>query len=764
MVSSDTLVAGERLADDYEVLRVLGTGGFANTYLARDLALNREVAIKEYFPREIALREAPTTVRVKGAKFEKSFEWGLERFVQEAKMLAKFRHTNIVRVFRIFDANETAYIVLDYVRGSDLEAWLRQLGRIPSQRELDELVGPLLDALELVHGAGILHRDIKPSNICIREETGDPVLLDFGASKYSLGELTGTTAAIVSRGYSPYEAYASESKSQGAWTDIYGFGATLYRAITQAPPLEATERLLDDSMPRLATLKPDGYRASFLEAIDWALAVQPAKRPQNVSQWRTRLNTGSDVTARGWDSTTILIPGSPGATTAPDTRSKKAPPPIREQQAKPKSESSGRTVLYLVGAAVTLLAVPTGAIMSGWVDAKYLPPALARLAHRPLAEAEPATSATGFETPSTNQATPKPATAADLGADLAEHRKTEPRSEKVAALVGAPPSVLAPVYSNTTLGAAAAPGRLTAAAVSPDGSTVIAGMLDGGIRRWTLNTGGEISVPNPSGATVVAVDFSNGKEEFVVAFSDGSIVSYSSSTGELKPIRGGGISRGFTRALVHSAFADEIIAVTTSAEKSEVLRWKQSSEGAVVTHPIGNHMIRAAAIARRADLVVVVRGDERVRALRPSDGAVLDLTDWIEPAPDWSSALALSSNAQLLARGGNYSSVEILDVDVRRRRHEFNLGDQAVTRWLTFSNDGARLAIAYEVASDGLMTSRLRVVSATSGAEIFDVALPAAVAAWSAFLPESGAKYWLALAVNGNVRICDATVSCDVTK
>src|SRR5262245_44007843 len=196
-----------------------------------DHNLKREVAIKEFFPRDIAYREDHTTVSIKNNKFEDSFNWGLERFVQEARLLAKFRHPNIVRVFRTFEANHTSYIVLDFVHGPTLESWLRQLKRRPSQQELDELVAPLTDALALLHEAGVLHRDIKPANICIREETGDPVLLDFGASKYSLSEMTGTTAAIVSRGYSPYEAYAAESKQQGPWTDIYALGDTVYRAL-----------------------------------------------------------------------------------------------------------------------------------------------------------------------------------------------------------------------------------------------------------------------------------------------------------------------------------------------------------------------------------------------------------------------------------------------------------------------------------------------------------------------------------------------------
>jgi hypothetical protein len=296
----DTLSPGSTLVGDYEIIRVLGSGGFGNTYLAMDRNLNREVAIKEFFPRDIAFREDQTTVSIKSPKFEDNFNWGLERFVQEAKLLAKFRHPNIVRVFRTFEANHTSYIVLDYVRGPNVEIWLQRLKRRPTQQELDELVAPLTDALALLHEAKVLHRDIKPANICIREETGDPVLLDFGASKYSMSEMTGTTAAIVSRGYSPYEAYAADSKQQGAWTDIYALGATLYRALTDGPPPEATERLLNDTIVPLRSQRLPGLRPEFLAAVDWALTVQPRARPKSIAEWQPRLLAGSEAANRSW--------------------------------------------------------------------------------------------------------------------------------------------------------------------------------------------------------------------------------------------------------------------------------------------------------------------------------------------------------------------------------------------------------------------------------------------------------------------------------
>ena len=210
------------------------------------------------------------------------------------KTLAKFRHPSVVRVFRVFNANDTAYIVLEFVRGANMETWLKRIQRRPSQDELDHFLPPLLDALEVVHEAGILHRDIKPANIYIREAERTPVLLDFGAAKYAastVGDQTATTAAIVSKGYSPHEAYSTDAKMQGPWTDIYGLAATLHRGLTGSAPIESTTRIMQDDYVPLGERSElaSRYRPEFLNSIDHALAVMPKDRPQSISVWRKQL-------------------------------------------------------------------------------------------------------------------------------------------------------------------------------------------------------------------------------------------------------------------------------------------------------------------------------------------------------------------------------------------------------------------------------------------------------------------------------------------
>lgn len=330
MSYSDTLPTGSLINNEYQIQRLLGTGGFANTYLAQDLPLQRSVAIKEYYPRRCAVRSNGVTVGAKSNQLRKDYLWGLKRFTREAKIIARFKHPSIVRIFRVLDAHNTAYIILEYVEGADLEALLKQRNARLSQQEVDTLLPSLLNALALVHREGVLHRDIKPANIYIRAVDGNPVLLDFGASKFEMGEMSGTTLAVVSCGYSPQEAYATDPHLQGPWTDIYGLAATLYFMLTQMAPPEATERVLEDRIVPARQLPLKGYRESFLAAIDWGLRVQPTHRPQNVMDWVPALLHGAAprAAASAAGPTRMRAPASavlPKGLSAPETRQAERP-------------------------------------------------------------------------------------------------------------------------------------------------------------------------------------------------------------------------------------------------------------------------------------------------------------------------------------------------------------------------------------------------------------------------------------------------------
>src|SRR5262249_46656938 len=186
----------------------------------------------------------------------------------------------------------TAYMVMDFEAGRNLEAWLARLGRLPTQEELDRIALPLLDALEIMHAEEFLHRDVAPDNIIVREN-GAPVLLDFGAARGLAAEKTRTMTGIVKAGYSPFEQYASDTRLQGAWTDLYALGATLYRALAGRPPEEATLRMADDRMAPATTAGKGAYRASFLTAVDARLRVRHRARPPSAAQLPALLRAGA---------------------------------------------------------------------------------------------------------------------------------------------------------------------------------------------------------------------------------------------------------------------------------------------------------------------------------------------------------------------------------------------------------------------------------------------------------------------------------------
>jgi serine/threonine protein kinase len=203
-------------------------------------------------------------------------------------MLARFRHPSIVRVTRVFEAYSTAYMVMEFEEGKTFEQWLQALGRPPTQEELDRIATSLLDALELLHGANFLHRDIAPDNILIRGD-GTPVLLDFGAARRAVGEISRSLTGIVKAGYSPQEQYATDGRLQGPWSDLYAFGATLHRAVAGQAPEEATLRASDDRTQSAAQAARGSYRPKFLAALDACLSPKIADRPQSVVQFRPML-------------------------------------------------------------------------------------------------------------------------------------------------------------------------------------------------------------------------------------------------------------------------------------------------------------------------------------------------------------------------------------------------------------------------------------------------------------------------------------------
>jgi serine/threonine protein kinase len=280
------LPSGYRLGK-YELQAVLGQGGFGITYRAWDRELDRPVAIKEYLPSDMAVRVDGSTIKPRSRVEDEGFAWGLTRFLDEARALARFEDVPaIVRVYDYMQANGTAYMVMALIDGTPLSAIYRREPPLDEAR-LKGIILPLLQGLERVHGMGFLHRDIKPANILIRRD-GMPVLIDFGAARQAVGEKSRSVTSVFTPGYAPFEQYMSSGK-QGPWTDIYALAATLYHGINGKPPPQATDRIREDDMVPAVEVGAGNYSPEFLAAIDAGLAVFETSRPHNVAQWRAML-------------------------------------------------------------------------------------------------------------------------------------------------------------------------------------------------------------------------------------------------------------------------------------------------------------------------------------------------------------------------------------------------------------------------------------------------------------------------------------------
>ena len=286
-VHHQALPEGTRL-QEFELRGFLGAGGFGIAYLGWNTELQIPVAIKEYLPSDCAVRERSLSVVAKSRDDAAVYEWGLESFLEEARMLARFKHPNIVQIYRFFRAHGTGYIVMEYVEGQTLSERLKEHGVI-SEGQLRQILLPLLEGLEEVHRSGLTHRDIKPGNIIMRASDDSPVLLDFGAARQTVMARSRSMTAVLTPRYAPIEQY-SEKGRQGPWTDVYALGALCCRAMTGKAPEESSDRIQEDTLEPLEESCRGQGSPEFLRALDWALRVRLEDRPQSLSQWRAALD------------------------------------------------------------------------------------------------------------------------------------------------------------------------------------------------------------------------------------------------------------------------------------------------------------------------------------------------------------------------------------------------------------------------------------------------------------------------------------------
>ena len=351
--SGNSLPVGTRLGE-FEILGMLGEGGFGIVYTAQDHSLQRRVALKEYMPASLASRTESSQVQVRSERHRETFELGLRSFVNEARLLAQFDHSSLVKVYRFWEGNGTAYMVMPLYEGVTLKDTLRRMRTPPDEDWLMNLLAPLTEALSVIHAERCYHRDIAPDNIILLAGSERPLLLDFGAARRVIGDMTQALTTILKPGYAPVEQYAEvPDMKQGPWTDVYALAATVYYAIVGKTPPASVGRLMNDNFEPIASLAAGRYSDRFLRAIDHALQLRPADRTPTIAALREELGVPAMEAGRTVSAPTSAVPsGTPtkawSGTQVQGATSAAAPSP---------PASAGSSKVLLIGGGVVALAV-----------------------------------------------------------------------------------------------------------------------------------------------------------------------------------------------------------------------------------------------------------------------------------------------------------------------------------------------------------------------------------------------------------------------
>ena len=285
---------------DFEIIGLVGEGGFGIVYLARDPALDRIVALKEFMPAAFAVRVDGIRVAVRVARDQPTYQAGLRSFINEARMLAKFSHPALVEVYRFWESNGTAYMAMQFYPGETLKQRLTKGETKFSERLIAQVMAPIFDALTMLHREQVFHRDIAPDNIIFSDDRS--VLLDFGAARRIIGDGTQALTTILKPGYAPIEQYVDDgTMRQGPWTDVYALGGVLYYLATGKVPPQSVSRLVSDPLPTVNEVTSDAFSPAFSKAVAKAMAVRVDNRLQSVKELSDMLgwNTAQQVPVIG---------------------------------------------------------------------------------------------------------------------------------------------------------------------------------------------------------------------------------------------------------------------------------------------------------------------------------------------------------------------------------------------------------------------------------------------------------------------------------
>ncbi|PQA77664.1 serine/threonine-protein kinase [Rhodoferax sp. TS-BS-61-7] len=304
----DALPSGAMLGE-FEVQSLLGVGGFGMVYRGYDHTLHRPVAIKEYMPSALVGRDASLALTARSTADNQPFQSGLQSFIDEARLLARFEHPSLVKVYRFWEANNTAYMAMPLYEGVTLKEARRRMSGPPPEAWLRQVLWSVLEALRVLHDNAMLHRDVSPDNIFL-QDVGPPVLLDLGAARRAILDSSHKHTAILKVNYAPIEQYAdAPDLREGPWTDLYALAAVVHGCVCNESPLPATFRVVRDRMPPFAQVAQtaqthfgQAYAPEFVRAVAHALAIEPDHRPQSVDAFaeEMQLLSPSDMARFDW--------------------------------------------------------------------------------------------------------------------------------------------------------------------------------------------------------------------------------------------------------------------------------------------------------------------------------------------------------------------------------------------------------------------------------------------------------------------------------
>ncbi|MFQ5995489.1 MAG: protein kinase [Acidiferrobacterales bacterium] len=672
----DALPRGYQLAE-YAIESVLGHGGFGVTYLARDVQLGTQVAIKEYLPHEFAARKGDTDIIPNDDdQTVATYHCGLQEFLREGQALAQFKHPNIVRVLRFLEENGTAYMVMEYEKGESLSQYLKNHGPYLNQSDLLRIFLPIMNGLHAVHEAGMLHLDIKPENIYLRED-GTPMLIDFGSARQALVGPGQAQGVALTPGYAPIEQYPGNGK-QGPATDVYALGASLHRCISGKRPLAAPERQQaiqkyeKDPLPPATEVGGTDYPAYVLHTIDWALQVHAAERPKSTRDMQDAL-MGKAHTARR-----AHAPGPAKFEARKPTGNTSLPPRAATTAKRAKVRVRRRGGKGWLAAAMLLAAIGIAALFYGpTLKARY--PVLGDVWRSVASVGSSAAARHGPQyTVRRDGRDTEDSTSGDKSARAARPKPLNPASWRASGVSGA--KVLPNSLERTLKGHT---DWVQAVAISPDGKTIASAGYDRTIRIWDRSTGKLRRVLRGHGRSINAVAYSTNGAWLASAGDDGTVRLWSAGSG-----RQHGALQGPGYAVYTVAFSPDGSKLAASGKDRIVFVWNMRS--GELLHSLNGHRDDVQAIAFSPDGKHLASGgaDRRVRIWTLENGVEVAS---IAGHKDVILSLAYSPDGRLLASGGSKNVIKLWNARTGRLIRTFPGVRHAVLS-LTFSPDGQWLA------------------------------------------------------------------------